>query len=243
MQRSKSKTSPSRKAMSSTGAAYVAIVLSSVSGREGAGRRQVRGGRPRRRARREGSSRSGHAVPAGSVRTKRCPQSTISRRASGSRSAIMRPLTGGTIGSSAPIRISAGTRTRGSQGQLVQPTPREQLVEIAAPGGARIARRARRGGRGRSGVAAVDVRDRLDHVGRVDVAPRGRELHQHARAARHHDEAGAGRCQRERAAAAGKWWTNCWARRRPRRRRRRRPPRSRAGRAGRAESRASQAER
>ena len=63
------------------------------------------------------------AVCSGWVRMKRWPQSTTSSRASGSRPARMRPLTSGTIGSSAPIMISTGSRIRGSQSQLVQPTP------------------------------------------------------------------------------------------------------------------------
>ena len=53
-------------------------------------------------------------------------------------------------------------------------------------------------------LPAVDVGADLEHVRRVGVAAGGRELHQHPQAARHHDEAGAGRRQRQRAAAPGK---------------------------------------
>jgi hypothetical protein len=79
----------------------------------------------RRRSARGGGSRTrpgGPAISAGCSRRNRCPPPcTMCRRASGIRWARIRPLGGGTIGSSSPASMRVGCGSLCSQGRLVQP--------------------------------------------------------------------------------------------------------------------------
>src|SRR6516164_182641 len=61
------------------------------------------------------------AVSIGRVTMNRCPSSIICSRAFGMSRARMRPLTGGTRGSSRPISTRVGCRSDQSQGRLVHP--------------------------------------------------------------------------------------------------------------------------
>src|SRR5215831_19516281 len=61
------------------------------------------------------------AASVGRVTMNRCPSSTICSRAFGMSRARMRPLIGGTRGSSSPISTKVGCRSDGSQGRLVHP--------------------------------------------------------------------------------------------------------------------------
>jgi hypothetical protein len=61
------------------------------------------------------------AVSAGRVTMNKWPSSIMRNSAFGINRARIRPLTGGTSGSSLPIRTSVGCRSDHSHGRLVQP--------------------------------------------------------------------------------------------------------------------------
>ena len=114
------------------------------------------------------------------------------------RRAITRALMSGMMGSSVPAKMSAGCFNVQSQGRLVQPCHRHDLIEVSA-----AARSAHGFGVGFDELrvlaegAAVNLRSDSAHETLVDVPPRRRHLPQHPRTAGHHDRPRGRRRQHE----------------------------------------------